>query len=66
MVILVLVKDQIVTQVGNSGVSGVVEFSTTNAGIVTLTNVTGSFNTSGALLQNGNSYRSNSIINFNL
>ncbi len=46
-------QNQTVTQVGNAGVSGVVEFSTTNAGIVTLTNVIGSFNTSGALLQNG-------------
>ena len=48
-------KDQIVTQVGNSGVSGAVEFSTTSSGIVTLTNVTGSFNTSGELQQAGNS-----------
>ena len=48
-------KDQIVTQVGNSGVSGAVEFSTTRSGIVTLTNVTGSFNTSGELQQAGNS-----------
>ena len=47
-------ENQTVTQVGNSGVSGIVEFSTTNAGIVTLTNVNGNFNTSGALLQNGN------------
>ena len=47
-------ENQTVTQVGNSGVSGTVEFSTTNAGIVTLTNVNGNFNTSGALLQNGN------------
>ena len=48
-------KDQIVTQIGNSGVSGAVEFSTTSSGIVTLTNVTGSFNTSGELQQAGNS-----------
>lgn len=45
-------ENQVITQVGNSGVSGVVRFSTTNSGIVTLTNVDGSFNTSGALLQN--------------
>ena len=47
-------KDQIVTQIGNSGVSGAVEFSTTNSGIVTLTNVNGNFNTSGELQQAGN------------
>ena len=47
-------KNQVITQVGNSGVSGIVQFATTNAGIVTITNVTGgNFNTSGALLQNG-------------
>jgi len=31
-------KSQLVTQSGNSGVSGIVKFGTTNAGIVTLTN----------------------------
>ena len=44
-------EDQIVTQVGNPGVTGVVKFATTNAGIVTLTAVIGSFNNSGELIQ---------------
>ena len=44
--------DQIITQVGNTGVTGIVEFSTSNSGIVTLTSVNGSFNTSGELKQN--------------
>ena len=46
-------KNQTITQVGNTGVTGIVEFSTSNSGIVTVTDVIGSFNTLGALLQNG-------------
>ena len=43
-------ENLLVTQSGNTA-SGIVKFPTTNSGIVTLTNVSGTFNNTGELLQ---------------